>query len=634
MGEQALPLHLCKMITKNMDEQKQKISRFEELRKTHPKAFLRWTEDEDKTLLDIYDLHKTEGADNFEIFLGRASAQFGRKPNGIRGRLAKYFPDIAGWDYEGQKKRDEERKKKVEDRSASAPSPYDPFGKAQGHPERSRSGEGRAGERLQKAEEKSQFNFSNNPQAQAALDLMQNTNQNLFLTGEAGTGKSTLLQHFRKTTEKNIVVLAPTGVAALNVQGQTIHSFCAFGPDITLQKVKKLGPMSGKRKLLQKLNAIIIDEISMVRADLLDCVDKFLRVNGPAGDLPFGGLQMVFIGDLYQLPPVDKDFGSADALIKEYASPYFFDSRVFKSAKFNFVELKTIYRQKEQEFLEVLNAVRNNAATSGHLGIINQRVKGEDDEFTFEQFSIYLTPTNKRASWVNNYFLERIESPTKIYTGQAHGSFLDRELPTDLNLQIKTGAQVMMLNNDQRKRWVNGTMGKIIGIEKSDTGAISPPFSAIGGSAYGGQGGVPPAGRGGGWSDNLDDNQQESSDIIVVELETGETVYVEPYTWEMFKFDLNKYTETVDSKTTGTYTQYPFKLAWAVTIHKAQGKTFDKVYIDLASGTFAHGQLYVALSRCRTLSGLTLKRPIYTQDIILDNRIVNFLQNFVSYSSP
>jgi hypothetical protein len=470
---------------------------------------------------------------------------------------------------------------------------------------------------------------------------MQNTRENLFLTGEAGTGKSTLLQNFRKTTEKNIVVLAPTGVAALNVQGQTIHSFCAFGPDITLQKVKKLGPSSGKHKLLQQLNTIVIDEISMVRADLLDCVDKFLRINGPAGDLPFGGLQMVFIGDLYQLPPVDRDFGAGDGLIKEYASPYFFDSRAFKSAKFNFVELKTIYRQKEQVFLEVLNAVRNNAATSEHLSVINSRVHEQEDHFTFEKFSIYLTPINRRATEVNNYFLQRIESPVKIYTGLAHGSFRDRELPTDLNLQIKIGAQIMMLNNDQRKRWVNGTMGKIIKIRKSV--ADSPPFrgGVRGGYEYAdvnpfvipasseirrslGEGGEPESSIG--FADDGED--QSNSDVIIVELETGETVEVEPYTWEMFQFVLDKYTQSVDSKTVGTYTQYPFKLAWAVTIHKAQGKTFDKVYIDLSTGTFAHGQLYVALSRCRTLQGITLKRPIYSSDIILDQRIVSFLNYY------
>jgi ATP-dependent exoDNAse (exonuclease V) alpha subunit len=361
----------------------------------------------------------------------------------------------------------------------------------------------------------------------------------------------------------------------------------------------------------------------MVRADLLDFVDKFLRLNGPLPNSPFGGLQMVFIGDLYQLPPVDKDFGAGNALIKEYASPYFFDSRSFKNAQFEFIELKTIYRQKEQLFVELLNAVRNNAASSEHLRILNQRAGGQDDEFTFEKFSIYLTPTNNRARQINNYFLAGIESETKVYTGTASGNFQDRELPTDLDLQIKIGAQIMMLNNDQRKRWVNGTMGKIIGIEKSDVGNGEKHLSNMSNMAdlsY--------------RPDTFYEEDQSSGDVIVVELETGETVYVEPYTWEMFQFVLDRHTETVTSKTTGTYTQYPFKLAWAVTIHKAQGKTFDKVYIDLAAGTFAHGQLYVALSRCRTLAGLTLKRPIYPQDIMLDQRIVSFLQNFAFNSFP
>jgi len=584
-----------------MDEQPKKINTITELRKTHAKAFMRWTEEEDKTLLDVYDLHKTEGPETFEVFLEKASAQFGRKPNGIRGRLAKYFPDIAGWDYEGQKKRDEERKNKKENFNAVSPPFQGGMSREAGRGVGSKPGD----------DQPPQFDFTNNPQAQTVLDIMQKTQNNLFLTGEAGTGKSTLLQNFRKTTEKNIVVLAPTGVAALNVQGQTIHSFCAFGPDITLKKVKKLGPSSGKFKLLQKLNTIVIDEISMVRADLLDCVDKFLRINGPAQDAPFGGLQMVFIGDLYQLPPVDKDFGADNALIKEYASPYFFDSRAYKNADFNFVELKTVYRQKEQLFLEVLNAVRNNAATPGHLETLNQRVHAQNDRFIFEKFSIYLTPTNKRAGTVNNYFLERIEYPVKIYTGSARGSFEGRELPTDLNLQVKVGAQIMMLNNDQRKRWVNGTMGKIVRIEKQDNN-ISSDFAYE--SEF--------------MESEIIPREENNPDLIIVELETGEIVQVEPYTWEMFQFMLNKNTQSVDSKIVGSYMQYPFKLAWAVTIHKAQGKTFDKVYVDLSTGTFAHGQLYVALSRCRTLRGLTLRRPIYPADIILDNRIVEFMQSF------
>jgi len=360
----------------------------------------------------------------------------------------------------------------------------------------------------------------------------------------------------------------------------------------------------------------------MVRADLLDCVDKFLRINGPEPSLPFGGIQMIFIGDLYQLPPVDKDFIQGNGLIKEYESPYFFDSHVFRAPGFKFIELVTIYRQKDQAFKDVLNAVRNNAASQEHLTVLNSRAQSGKDNFTFEKFAIYLTPTNARARQVNNYFLERINSELKVFTGEARGSFEDREHPTDLSLQIKIGAQVMMLNNDQAKRWVNGTMGKVIGIAKNKSevedlpgeddvmrqfmDTEEPEYEK---SFYG------------------DAEESRTNDSIIIELETGETVYVQPHTWEMFQFVLDKHTEKVDSRTTGTFTQYPFKLAWAVTIHKAQGKTFDKVYIDLATGTFAHGQLYVALSRCRTLEGLYLKRAIVPQDIILDQRIVKFMQD-------
>ncbi len=561
-----------------MDDPTQKGRNLEELRKTHPKAFARWTEDEDKDLLVEYEKFLQDPGRDFEMFLQGVGSQFGRKPNGIRGRLAKYFPNIPGWDYEAQKKRDEERKEK----------------KAAGQLESPAELVAAAKKEQATTDFVETFNFSGNHESIEALRIMEQTNQNLFLTGEAGTGKSTLLQFFRKTTKKNVAVLAPTGVAALNVEGQTIHSFCAFGPDITLQKVKKLNPTSAKFQLLQKINTIIIDEISMVRADLLDCVEKFLKINGPVPTMPFGGIQMVFIGDLYQLPPVEKDFNAGDGLIKMYNSPYFFDAYAFKNSQFNFIELKQMYRQQDESFISILNGVRNNAATEDHLARLNERFNLDEEEFSFEKFAIYLTPVNRRAREVNNYFLQNITADPKSFVGFASGSFQDRELPTDLNLQIKVGAQVMMLNNDSRRRWVNGTMGKIVNIEKI-----------------------------------LEDNGT-TSESVVVELETGERVNVTPHTWEMFQFVLDKRTQKFDSRTTGTFTQYPFKLAWAVTIHKAQGKTFDKVYIDLSSGTFAHGQLYVALSRCRTLEGLHLKRPINQKDIILDNRVVEFLKNFVS----
>ncbi|MBL8031190.1 MAG: ATP-binding domain-containing protein [Candidatus Doudnabacteria bacterium] len=375
---------------------------------------------------------------------------------------------------------------------------------------------------------------------------------------------------------------------------------------------------------------------------------------------------MIFIGDLFQLPPVEKGFitqshfsSSNPALFEgvdvdpdlaygdgfakpagSYESPYFFDSRVYRTTNFTHVSLRKMYRQQDEVFIEVLNAVRNNLATSRHLEILNARAHQENNKFSFEQYAIYLTPTNSRARQVNNFFLERLTTPLRTYRGRADGSFEDREAPTDLDLQVKIGAQVMMLNNDQRKRWVNGTMGTVTGIASAVSRTESVGQSR---EAY-----IPPVLRSATQGESLghvaqgvslganelsyeavsDQPQHRSStaDAIVVELETGETVYVEPYTWEMFKFIYSAETESLDSQTTGTFTQYPFKLAWAVTIHKAQGKTFSKVYVDLATGTFAHGQLYVALSRCRTLDGLYLKSPITQKDIILDKRIVEFMR--------
>ena len=639
---------------------------------------MKWDAEEDERLKTIYAQYRQSGGD-FDLFITEQIKQFQRAAGGLKARLAMHFNDVPGWDYEGAKQREERRRgqalaemeklanpeidrillDKYQKYSSAKRETFRKFTLRMSHlVNRPRSflrsrllylipdlveyaaddvnPYGRAPNQALPPEP-AMFSFANNPEAQEALRLMEQTNDNLFLTGEAGTGKSTLLQYFRHTGQKNIVVLAPTGVAAINVGGQTIHSFCGFGPDITLNKVKKLAPSSGKFQLLQKLHTIIIDEISMVRADLLDCVDKFLRMNGPVPAVPFGGIQMIFIGDLYQLPPVERDFMPGNSLIKEYQSPYFFDSRAFKGAKFQHIQLKQIYRQQDRVFIDVLNAVRNNAATQEHLSIINKRSQDAGAKFTFERFAIYLTPHNFQARKVNNFFLEKLTTVLKTYQGLVQGSFEDREPPTDLELRVKIGAQVMMLNNDMRKRWVNGTMGKVVGFEKNNDSnndgadeawSPSPPPARQSLGDGGARGDAPSAteGQRGRIFENDGDNQT-SSDVIFIELETGQTVYVTPHTWEMFQFVLDKRSQKVDSRTTGTFTQYPFKLAWAVTIHKAQGKTFDKVYIDLTTGTFAHGQLYVALSRCRTLEGLYLKRPITQQDIILDNRIVEFLHS-------
>ncbi|MCI0469242.1 MAG: AAA family ATPase, partial [Nitrospirae bacterium] len=392
------------------------------------------------------------------------------------------------------------------------------------------------------------------------------------------------LQHFRNTTKKKIAVLAPTGVAAVNVKGQTIHSFFGFKPDITPDMAKKLRPI--EKTIYKKLDAILIDEVSMVRADLMDCVDGFLRIHGKSKSHPFGGLQMMFIGDLYQLPPVvtSRDraiFGSL------YRSPYFFDAMVFGNGfDMQFIELEKVYRQRDNRFLNILNAIRNNTATDEDISAINARHMPDfhDDK----GFYIYLTTTNDLSDSINTRRLSDLKGKEYGYHGLIEGDFKTRDLPTGLDIAIKTGAQVMLLNNDSMGRWINGSIGKVADIEKI----------------------------------------KGEPDAIHVELQDGEIVDVEPYTWGMYEFHYDKKSGAVISDVIGTFTQYPIKLAWAVTIHKGQGMTFERVIIDIGRGTFSHGQLYVALSRCTSLEGIVLKRPIAKKHIFMDWRVVDFVTKY------
>lgn len=414
-----------------------------------------------------------------------------------------------------------------------------------------------------------------------AYDLFENTPKNVFVTGKAGTGKSTLLQYFRDHTTKNVVALAPTGVAAVNVQGQTIHSFFRFRPDITPESVYTIKMSRERRKMYSQIDTIIIDEISMVRADLLDCIDAFLQLYGKHQDLPFGGIQLIFFGDLYQLPPVVTR--REEKLFQElYASPYFFDAKSISSIKMEFFELTNIHRQTETNFIELLNAVRNREVEAEHLNLLNSRVdpwfKPEDDDFY-----IYLTTTNKLADEINEMHLNQLQDDLYYHEGAIAGKFESRELPTHENLEFKVGAQVMMLNNEPTGRWFNGSIGKIISII-------------------------------------------EEAEIIVVELADGEVIEVFPFTWEMHRFFFNEDTEMIESERIGAFTQFPLRLAWAVTIHKSQGKTFSKVILDIGYGTFAYGQIYVALSRCTSLKGLVLKKPILKKHILLDDHVVDFMK--------
>ena len=414
-----------------------------------------------------------------------------------------------------------------------------------------------------------------NPQFRQALDAMENSGANILITGRAGTGKSTLLEHFRSVTDKQIVVLAPTGVAAVNVSGQTIHSFFRFRPDVTAEKIKAV-----KNPVYKKIGAIVIDEISMVRADLLDLVDLFLRKNGPEKDAPFGGVQMIFIGDLYQLPPVltrqDKE-----VLARRYESEYFFDSDIFREVDFELIELEKVYRQTDDFFIGLLNGVRNRSITDAQIGMINARLAPSEEQWP--ENAIHLTTTNAMARERNEQQLARLKGKTYTFTATMKGDFDQKSAPADLKLKLKRGAHVMLLNNDADGRWVNGSMGVLKDIEE---------------------------------------------EVLLVELAGGGIEEVEPVTWSRFRYVWDEKARAVKSETMGKFTQYPAKLAWAVTIHKSQGKTFDSVVVDIGRGTFAPGQLYVALSRCRTLEGIYIRKQIKKSHIWLDWRVVKFITGF------
>ncbi len=417
-----------------------------------------------------------------------------------------------------------------------------------------------------------------------ALSVMEGGKKNLFITGRAGTGKSTLLAYFKSITKRKVAVLAPTGVAALNVGGQTIHSFCRFKPDITLEKVEKLTKISyAAINMYRSLETIVIDEISMVRADLLDCLDKFMRLNGPNPGLVFGGVQVIFVGDLYQLPPVvTKE--EQEIFKGPYKSPYFFDSVVFKELDLEYIELRKYFRHSDPKFIGMLNAIRNNAATEEDLGMINGRFSDSFSGVFEESMYITLTTTNSLADSINNRHLEAIPKKRHSYGAAIDGKFSKSAYPADEILDIKEDAQVMMLNNDQNHRWVNGSLARVVSIQKG-----------------------------------IAENAK-----IIVELADGTNAEVSPYKWKASKLSYDLQNRKIVSTEMGSFTQYPIMLAWAVTIHKSQGKTFDRVIIDVGGGAFAHGQLYVALSRCKTLEGIVLRKRLQMRDIITDSRIAEF----------
>jgi hypothetical protein len=420
-----------------------------------------------------------------------------------------------------------------------------------------------------------------NVEQQKAFDLVAYTNASLFITGKAGTGKTTFIKGIQEIVDKNFIVLAPTGIAAMNVGGQTIHSFFglpfeAIGPDTEFEVSRE------KRDVLIHTDTIIIDEASMVRCDWVDGIDRFLR-SLMKTHLPFGGKQMLFVGDLFQLPPVVV-YGSAtaDMLQDMYGNgtPYFYKANVMKRMNLPKIEFQKVYRQKDLRFLEILDRMRLGENTNEDLDILNEQVSSNDK---VGDFAVILTAYVKMADGINEKKLDDIDSEEFCYQGDIEGDFRIQDTPVPMESRLKVGAQVIFCRNDFGHGLVNGTIAKVVAL---------------------------------------------SDDQIKVVLENGKEIKVEKMVWEKRESVYNKETKKVETEIIGSFTQYPLKLAWAITIHKSQGMTFDRMHFDLTRGTFAPGQAYVAISRMRSLDGLTLSNKIRHHHILQNMEIKAFANSF------
>lgn len=417
------------------------------------------------------------------------------------------------------------------------------------------------------------------PEFTGILDELEKDKNHLVITGKAGTGKSTLLNLFRTTTKLNAVFLAPTGIAALRIKGQTIHSFFRFPPRL-------ITPMDIQRhflvgRLVKKLQVLVIDEMSMLRADVLDAIDASLKLHR-RNDHPFGGVKLVLFGDMYQLPPVVGGTEESYLFNQKYASPYFFDSDVWgKLTGIQYIQLNQVFRQKDAAFIHLLDQIRNNELEAEDLAVLNNLV---DLESRPGNGYIYLSPRNHTVDRINKIELDQIDKPVEVFQGELTGDFSLSNVPANLVLSLKIGSQVMIIRNDVDMAYVNGTIGVITNIGEK---------------------------------------------IEVTDSITSEVYKIEKAKWEMIRYIIDpEDKDKISTKTIGTFEQYPLKLAWAMTIHKSQGQTFDRVILDMEGGAFEHGQTYVALSRCTGLEGLKLKRPLRARDFILDERIFAFLHNF------
>ena len=434
---------------------------------------------------------------------------------------------------------------------------------------------------------------TNNKEFQDALQLITHTRQSVFLTGKAGTGKSTFLKYICNHTKKKYVVLAPTGIAAINAGGVTLHSFFKLpfrpmlpdDPDLSLSHGRIFEFFKypkEKRKIIAEVDLIIIDEISMVRADIIDCVDRILRVYSGNMRLPFGGKQLLFVGDVFQLEPVVPS-DQKEILSLFYASPFFFSARVFKDINLVPIELQKVYRQTDSVFINILDRIRNNAARKQELDTLNGRYF---PSFEPQNEDMYITLATRRdqVDFINEKKLAELPGEEYVSVGKIEGDFPESSLPTQLNLSIKEQAQVIFIDNDYERRWVNGTIGMVSGID-------------------------------------------ENGNVYVL-LESGVEHLVEPTSWRNYKYKYNEKEKRIEEEIVGTFEQLPIRLAWAITVHKSQGLTFSRGVGDLTGGVFAGGQTYVALSRCTSLEGLVLKSKISSRDIFIRKEIVEFSQIF------
>ena len=430
-----------------------------------------------------------------------------------------------------------------------------------------------------------------NPEFQDAWGLIQNTRRSVFLTGKAGTGKSTFLKYICETTQKKHVVLAPTGIAAVNVGGQTLHSFFKIplkplvpdDPDYAnpARMRKMLRYTKDKVKLIRELDLIIIDEISMVRADVIDFIDRVLRVYSGNMREPFGGKQLLFVGDIFQLEPVVTP-DTRDILRRYYKNFFFFSAQAFSKINLVPIELQKIYRQSDSDFISLLDRVRVNHPTPNDIARLNQRY---NPDFKEEKgvFSMTLATRRDTVDAINDEHMQAIKSPERIYEGVIEGDFPENSLPTARLLSLKVSAQVIFIRNDKEKRWCNGTIGKVAQLE---------------------------------------------DERVRVELEDGSEVFVQIEVWENMQYTYNEKEKKVEEKVLGSFAQIPIKPAWALTVHKSQGLTFNNVVLDFAGGAFSSGQTYVALSRCTSIDGITLLKPLNERDIIVNIAVVDFSKQF------